>query len=118
MTHPRLQGLFTALLTPFKNGAIDEKGFQSFVEWQIHEGVHGLVPCGTTGESPTLSYDEHHRVIELCIEAAGGRVPVMAGTGANATEEAIMFTRHAAKAGADEVWLKASCDNPRGVMTR
>jgi 4-hydroxy-tetrahydrodipicolinate synthase len=95
------QGLYTALITPFKNGKIDEKSFQSFVEWQIAEGVHGLVPCGTTGESPTLTYEEHNRVISLCVEAAKGRVKIMAGTGANSTEEAIMFTQHAKKAGAD-----------------
>ncbi len=96
-----IKGSIVALITPFKNGRVDEKGFQSFVEWQVKEGTHGLVPCGTTGESPTLSHDEHHRVVELCIEAAGGRVPVIAGTGSNSTEEAISLTRHAKKAGAD-----------------
>lgn len=94
-------GIYTALITPFRNGKVDEKAFQDFVEWQIAEGVHGLVPCGTTGESPTLSYEEHKRVIDLCVEAAKGRVKVLAGTGANSTEEAIMLTRHAKKAGAD-----------------
>lgn len=93
-------GSIVALLTPFKNGKIDEAAFQSFVEWQIAEGTHGLVPCGTTGESPTLSHEEHNRVVELCIEATGGRVPVIAGTGSNSTEEAIRLTRHAKKAGA------------------
>lgn len=101
------KGIFTALITPFKNGRIDERAFQSLVEWQVREGVHGLVPCGTTGESPTLSHDEHHRVIDLCIEAAGGKVPVMAGTGSNSTAEAIAMTRYAKKAGAGGVLLVA-----------
>jgi len=99
------KGIYTALLTPFKNGRIDEKAFQSFVEWQINEGVHGLVPCGTTGESPTLSHQEHNRVIDLCIEVARGRVPVLAGTGSNSTDEAIMMSKHAKKAGADGVLI-------------
>ncbi|AWK87146.1 4-hydroxy-tetrahydrodipicolinate synthase [Azospirillum thermophilum] len=93
-------GSIVALLTPFKNGKVDEAAFQSFVEWQVAQGTHGLVPCGTTGESPTLSHEEHNRVVELCIEAAAGKVPVMAGTGSNSTEEAIALTRHARKAGA------------------
>lgn len=97
----QFQGIYTALITPFKNGKIDEKAFGDFVEWQINEGVHGLVPCGTTGESPTLTHAEHNRVIDLCIEVAKGRVPVMAGTGSNSTDEAIMMTKHAKKAGAD-----------------
>jgi 4-hydroxy-tetrahydrodipicolinate synthase len=101
------QGIYTALITPFKNGKIDEKAFQSFVEWQVKEGVHGLVPCGTTGESPTLTHDEHNRVIDLCIEAAAGKVKVMAGTGSNSTDEAIAMTRYAKKAGADGVLLVA-----------
>ncbi len=95
------KGSITALLTPFANGGIDEKAYQAFVEWQVQEGSHGLVPCGTTGESPTLSHDEHERVIDLCIEAAAGRVPVIAGTGSNSTAEAISLTQHAEKAGAD-----------------
>jgi 4-hydroxy-tetrahydrodipicolinate synthase len=90
-----------ALITPFRDGKVDEKRFQSFVDWQIGEGTHGVVPCGTTGESPTLSHAEHKRVVELCIEVAKGRVPVIAGTGSNSTEEAIDFTRHAKEAGAD-----------------
>ncbi|AWU93507.1 4-hydroxy-tetrahydrodipicolinate synthase [Azospirillum ramasamyi] len=93
-------GSIVALLTPFKGGKVDETAFQSFVEWQVAQGTHGLVPCGTTGESPTLSHEEHNRVVELCIEAAGGKVPVMAGTGSNSTEEAIALTRHAKQAGA------------------
>lgn len=100
-------GIYTALITPFKNGQIDEKAFQSFVEWQIAEGVHGVVPCGTTGESPTLSYEEHNRLISLCVEAAAGRVKVLAGTGSNSTQEAIMLTEHARKAGADGALIVA-----------
>ncbi len=95
------RGSITALITPFKDGQVDQAAFQAFVEWQIGEGTQGLVPVGTTGESPTLSHDEHKRVVELCIEAAGGRVPVMAGSGSNSTEEAIALTRHAKHAGAD-----------------
>jgi len=97
------KGSFVALITPFRNGGVDEKAFQSFVDWQITEGTHGLVPCGTTGESPTLSHAEHKRVVELCVEVAKGRVPVLAGTGSNSTEAAIDFTRHAKQAGADAV---------------
>ena len=78
MTMPPFQGSITALITPFKDGSVDEHAFRKFVEWQIDQGTHGLVPCGTTGGSPTLDHDEHRRVIELCIEAAGGRVPVIA----------------------------------------
>ncbi|WP_249689417.1 4-hydroxy-tetrahydrodipicolinate synthase [Stappia sp. WLB 29] len=99
------KGSIPALVTPFRNGAVDEKAFQEFVDWQIKEGSHGLVPVGTTGESPTLSHDEHKRVIELCIEAAGGRVPVMAGAGSNNTVEAIDFATHAEKAGADALLI-------------
>ena len=96
-----LKGSIVALITPFRNGAVDQKGFQDFVEWQVEQGTHGLVPCGTTGESPTLSHTEHKRVVELCVEAARKRVPVVAGTGSNSTDEAIDFTRHARKVGAD-----------------
>ncbi len=95
------QGSITALITPFRNGGVDERCFQDFVDWQIKEGTDALVPVGTTGESPTLSHEEHMRVVELCIEAAGRRVPVIAGTGSNSTEEAISLTRHAKRAGAD-----------------
>ncbi len=95
------KGSIVALVTPFRDGAVDEKAFQEFIDWQIGQGTHGLVPCGTTGESPTLSHVEHNRVVELCVEAAGKRVPVIAGTGSNSTEEAIGFTRHAKAAGAD-----------------
>ncbi|HFQ15117.1 MAG TPA: 4-hydroxy-tetrahydrodipicolinate synthase, partial [Rhodobacteraceae bacterium] len=83
------KGSIPALITPFKDGKVDEKAFQAFVEWQIDEGSSGLVPVGTTGESPTVSHEEHRRVVELCIEAAAGRVPVMAGAGSNNTEEAM-----------------------------
>jgi len=94
-------GSFTALITPFRNGEVDEKAFQEFVNWQIEEGSNGVVPVGTTGESPTLSHDEHKRVVELCIEVAKGKVPVIAGAGSNSTSEAIDLTRHAQSAGAD-----------------
>ena len=97
------RGSITALVTPFQNGAVDEKAFQEFVDWQITEGSHGLVPVGTTGESPTLSHDEHKRVVELCIEAASGRVPVIAGAGSNNTAEAIDLAAHAECAGASGV---------------
>jgi len=96
-----LKGSLVALITPFRDGKVDEKAFQSFVEWQIEQGTEGVVPCGTTGESPTLSHAEHKRVVDLCVEVAKGRVPVVAGAGSNSTEEAIDFTRHAKQAGAD-----------------
>lgn len=102
-----IQGIYTALITPFKNGTLDEAAFQSFIEWQVNEGVHGIVPCGTTGESPTLTHEEHNRVIDLAVEAAGGKVKVMAGTGSNSTDEAIMTTRHAKEAGADSALVVA-----------
>lgn len=97
------KGSIVALVTPFSNGIIDEKAFQKLVEWQIQEGTHGLVPVGTTGESPTLSHEEHKRVVELCIETANGRVPVIAGAGSNSTSEAVELARHAKDAGADAV---------------
>ncbi len=97
------KGSFTALITPFKNGQVDDQAFTRLVEWQIEEGTHGLVPVGTTGECPTLSHDEHKHVVELCIKTARKRVPVIAGAGSNSTAEAIDFTRHAKKAGADAV---------------
>jgi 4-hydroxy-tetrahydrodipicolinate synthase len=92
-----------ALITPFKNGAFDEAAFRAHVDWQIEQGSTGLVPVGTTGESPTLSHDEHRRVVEVCISEAAGRVPVMAGAGSNNTAEAIGLARHAEKAGAAAV---------------
>ncbi|HEU4987799.1 MAG TPA: 4-hydroxy-tetrahydrodipicolinate synthase [Rhizobiaceae bacterium] len=96
------RGSFTALVTPFqKDGSLDEKAFRSFVEWQIAEGTKGLVPVGTTGESPTLTHEEHREVIRICVEVAAGRVPVIAGAGSNNTAEAIGLVQYAEKAGAD-----------------
>lgn len=97
------RGSMTALITPFKDGAVDEAAMRNLVDWQIEQGTHALVPVGTTGESPTLSHDEHERTVEMVIDAAAKRVPVIAGAGSNATAEAIAFTRHAEKAGADGV---------------
>jgi 4-hydroxy-tetrahydrodipicolinate synthase len=95
------RGSFTALVTPFKNGNLDETAFRNLVDWQIAEGTNGLVPVGTTGESPTLSHHEHKCVVEWCVDQAKGRVPVIAGAGSNSTQEAIELARHAEKAGAD-----------------
>ena len=100
---PLFRGSMPALITPFKNGAFDEAAFRAHVDWQIEQGSTGLVPVGTTGESPTLSHDEHRRVVEVCISEAAGRVPVMAGAGSNNTAEAIGLARHAEKAGAAAV---------------
>jgi 4-hydroxy-tetrahydrodipicolinate synthase len=97
------RGSFTALVTPFKNGSVDQAAFRGLVDWQIAEGTAGLVPVGTTGESPTLSHEEHHQVVEWCVEQAHGRVPVVAGAGSNSTREAVDLARHAEKAGADAV---------------
>ena len=94
------EGVMTALITPFRDGAVDEDALRGLVERQIEAGVDGLVPCGSTGESATLSHDEHNRVVEITIEAAAGRVPVVAGTGSNSTAEAISLTQHAKEAGA------------------
>ena len=97
-------GSFTALVTPFsRDGSLDKDTFRKLVEWQIAEGTNGVVPVGTTGESPTLSHDEHRAVVELCVEAVGGRIPVIAGAGSNNTTEAISLAQHAEKAGADAV---------------
>ncbi len=101
----QLKGAFTALVTPFHNGQVDEDKYRSFIEWQIQEGINGLVPCGTTGESATLSHDEHEKVIEICIDQAKGRVPVLAGAGSNNTAEAIRLTRFAKDAGASGALL-------------
>jgi len=97
------RGSFTAMVTPFKNGSLDERAFRDLVDWQIAEGTNGLVPVGTTGESPTLSHEEHRQVVGWCIAQAKGRVPVIAGAGSNCTAEAIELARHAEKAGADAV---------------
>ena len=99
------KGSITALVTPFKDGAIDEKAFRDLIEFQIESGSDGLVPCGTTGESATLTHEEHSRVIELTIEAASGRVPVIAGTGSNSTAETIQLTKHAEASGASAALL-------------
>ncbi|MEC4590672.1 MULTISPECIES: 4-hydroxy-tetrahydrodipicolinate synthase [Nitrospirillum] len=98
---PALAGSLVALITPFADGKVDERAFQALVDWQVKEGTHGLVPCGTTGESPTLSHEEHRRLVELCVEVADRRVPVVAGTGSNSTAEAISLTKHAKAVGAD-----------------
>jgi 4-hydroxy-tetrahydrodipicolinate synthase len=100
MTRPSFRGVFTALVTPFRRGAFDDEAFVALVERQIAGGVHGLVPVGTTGETSTLSHDEHRRVVELCVKTAAGRVPVIAGAGSNATAEAIELARHAKDVGA------------------
>ncbi len=97
------RGAFTAIVTPFRDGKVDEQGFIDLIEYQIDQGIHGLVPCGTTGESATLGFDEHKRVVELAVETVNGRVPVIAGTGANNTLEAIEFTESAKDSGADAV---------------
>jgi 4-hydroxy-tetrahydrodipicolinate synthase len=99
----RFTGSYTALITPFRDGKVDEQAFEKLVDWQIAEGTDGLVPCGTTGESPTLTHAEHHRVVELCINVAKNRAVVVAGAGSNSTAEAISLTQHAQKAGADAV---------------
>ncbi|MGI6244400.1 MAG: 4-hydroxy-tetrahydrodipicolinate synthase [Pseudochelatococcus sp.] len=101
--NPRFKGLYTALVTPFRDGEVDEGAFRELVAWQIESGVDGLVPVGTTGESPTLSHDEHKQVVAWAVEEAKGRVPVMAGAGSNSTAEAIDFARHAEEVGADAV---------------
>src|SRR5580692_3528569 len=99
----RIKGSIPALVTPMRDGKVDEQAFRKFVSWQIEQGSHGLTPCGTTGESPTLSHEEHMRVVEICVEEANGRVPVIAGAGSNSTAEAIALTKHAKKVGADAV---------------
>lgn len=99
----RLKGSNPALITPMKGGSVDEDALRRLVAWQIAEGSHGLVPCGTTGESPTLTAEEHRRVIEICVQEANGRVPVIAGAGSNSTAEAIELAKAAKDAGADAV---------------
>jgi 4-hydroxy-tetrahydrodipicolinate synthase len=108
------RGSIPALVTPMQNGSLDEEAFLEFVEWQIGEGSSALVPVGTTGESPTLSHEEHRRVVELCIAAAKGRVPVIAGAGSNSTHEAIELARHAESAGADAVLVVTPYYNKPG----
>ncbi|MBH0177680.1 MAG: 4-hydroxy-tetrahydrodipicolinate synthase [Nitrospira sp.] len=98
-------GSYVAIVTPFRNSAIDERAFSDLIEWQIASGTNGIVPCGTTGESATLSHEEHNRVIELTVEIVNRRVPVIAGTGSNSTDEAIALTHHAKRAGADGALL-------------
>ncbi len=97
---PTIQGSIVAMVTPFRNGAVDEAKVRELVEWHVASGTDGIVPCGTTGESPTLTHDEHKRVVEIVVDAARGRIPVVAGTGSNSTAEAIDLTSHAKKAGA------------------
>ncbi len=99
------RGAITALVTPFRNGEVDEEAYRAFIEWQIEQGIHGLVPCGTTGESATLSHDEHKRVIRICVDQVKGRVPVLAGAGSNNTREAIELTQDAKDAKADGALL-------------
>ena len=99
------EGIFTALVTPFRNGQVDEPALRALVERQVDAGIDGVVPCGSTGESATLSHDEHQRVVEIVVEAAGGRIAVVAGTGSNSTREAIQLTQHARDAGADGALL-------------
>src|ERR1700758_3754397 len=103
MSQPLFKGVLPALVTPVRDGAVDEDAFVKLVERQIAGGVHGLVPVGTTGETATLSHDEHNRVVELCVKTAAGRVPVIAGAGSNSTSEAIELARHAKAIGADAV---------------
>lgn len=107
MTPETLRGSFTALATPMTPEGIDEAALESLIEWQIAQGTHGLVPCGTTGESPTLSHEEHRRVIEMTVRIAAGRVHVMAGAGSNSTQETLELSRFAKDAGADSVLLVA-----------
>ena len=101
MVANRLRGSFTALVTPFKNGQVDAQAYQDFINWQIEQGTDGLIPVGTTGETPTLSHEEHRQVVALCVEAAAGRVPVIAGAGSNSTAEACGLARFAKEVGAD-----------------
>jgi 4-hydroxy-tetrahydrodipicolinate synthase len=103
MDRKKFYGAFTALITPFTSNGIDEASYKKIIDWQIAQGIHGLVPCGTTGESPTLSEKEHTHVIELCVQTVAKRVPVIAGAGSNSTAEAVYMTKHAAKVGADAV---------------
>lgn len=108
MTKPLFHGCYTALATPFSSaGDVDYTAFETFIDWQAREGVHGVVPCGTTGESPTLTPEEHGKLIEAAVKASSGRVKIMAGTGSNATAEAIKYSKHAEKVGADALLIVA-----------
>jgi 4-hydroxy-tetrahydrodipicolinate synthase len=101
----QFKGAFTALVTPFSNGQLDEEAYRKLIEWQIQSGINGVVPCGTTGESATMSHDEHKQVIRICVDQVKGRVPVLAGAGSNNTAEAVELTRFAKEAGADGALL-------------
>jgi 4-hydroxy-tetrahydrodipicolinate synthase len=103
MDRKKFHGAFTALVTPFTNNGIDDAAYKKLIEWQIAQGIHGVVPCGTTGESPTLSEKEHDHVVKICVETVAKRVPVIAGAGSNSTAEAVHMTKSAAKSGADAV---------------
>ena len=103
MDRKKFHGAFTALITPFTANGIDEAVYKKLIEWQIAEGIHGLVPCGTTGESPTLSHEEHEHVVDICVQTVAKRVPIIAGAGSNSTAEAVRMTKHAAQVGADAV---------------
>ena len=103
MDRKKFHGAITALVTPFSKNGLDEVAYKKLIEWQIAQGIHGLVPCGTTGESPTLSADEHNRVVEICVQTVNKRIPVIAGAGSNSTAEAVEYTKQAAKSGADAV---------------
>ena len=109
---------YTALITPFKNNKIDEKSYEKIINFQIDNGVDGIVPCGTTGESPTLSHEEHNRLVEIAVEIANKKIKVMAGTGSNSTAEAVYLTNHAKKIGADSCLIVAPYYNkptPEGI---
>lgn len=118
MDRTKFHGAITALVTPFIDGGVDQASFKKLIEWQIAQGIHGLVPCGTTGESPTLSEQEHRRVIQICVETVAKRIPVIAGTGSNSTAEAVHMTQHAAKVGADAALVVTPYYNkptPKGI---
>ncbi len=108
------KGSIVALITPFREGSFDEHAYRALIDWHLEEGTDGFVPCGTTGESPTLTHDEHRLAVETCVAAVAGRAPVIAGTGSNATAEAIALTRHAEKAGADAALIVTPYYNKPG----
>ncbi len=112
------KGSIVALITPFRDGLVDEDALRKLVDWHVEQGTHGIVPCGTTGESPTLSHEEHDKVIKIVIDQAAGRLPIIAGAGSNNTAEAISLTQHAQAAGADAVLHVAGYykpPNPEGT---